>query len=82
MFSLLDVLFFFLPGRSHHHKYGIGEDFGCVASPEETDDQFRFFSFLFGLLLVVATLVALCYFFVPNFHIPLLERLLPNINSK
>ncbi len=75
MFSILDILFFFLPGRHHNHGWGYSS-YDC-RSANEVDSDFRMFGFILGWLILAVVVVLALYAFVPNFHLPLVERYLP-----
>lgn len=76
MFSILDILFFFLPGRHHHHGWGYSSSYDC-RSASQIDSDFRIFGIVLGWVILAVVVILALYAFVPNFHIPLVERYLP-----
>ncbi|HIA50542.1 MAG TPA: hypothetical protein EYN91_00380 [Candidatus Melainabacteria bacterium] len=75
MFSILDILFFFLPGRHSHHGWGYS-NYDC-RSASQVDSDFRAFGFILNWVILAAVVILALYVSVPNFHIPLVERYLP-----
>lgn len=77
MLQILEILLFLVPGRHHHHHgWGYSSNYDC-RSASEIDTEFRIFGYILGWFILAAVIVLALYAFVPNFHIPLVEKYLP-----